>query len=137
MKHFSKLILVVGLLTFTACTTTSRKPDRFAIADTNRDGKLSYNEVSDYYVVQVFTARDTNMDGKITKPEWNREAMSKEDARAFALRDANKDGAVALAEAEAYARKNGVFRASAKEADMNHDGFVSREEARAYFASKE
>lgn len=117
-----------------ACTTT--KPDRFATADANKDGKLSAVEVNDYFVLAVFEGRDTNKDGKITKAEWNPQ-ISKTDSLEFDKRDANKDGAVTSAEASAYAMKKGTYTAAVKEADTNKDGVITREEATAYYGSKE
>jgi hypothetical protein len=40
-------------------------------------------------------------------------------------------------EAMAWARQGGTYAAVVKEADTNKDGGVSRDEAMAYFASKE
>jgi Ca2+-binding EF-hand superfamily protein len=117
-----------------ACATT--KPDRFATADANKDGKLSAHEVNDYFVLEVFEARDKNKDGKITKAEWDSQ-ISKQDSIEFDKRDTNKDGAVTLAEAQAYAFKKGTYTAAVKAADKNKDGVVTREEAKAYYASKE
>ena len=36
----------------------------------------------------------------------------------------------------AHARKAGLYAQVTREADANHDGVVTREEARAYYASK-
>lgn len=119
-----------------ACTTTSKQTDRFALADANKDGKLSAREVNIFFVSGVFSARDENKDGKITKTEWD-PAISKEDAIEFDKRDANGDGAVTLAEAETYSMKKGTYSADVKAADKNKDGVITREEATTYYASKE
>jgi len=97
---------------------------------------LSRAEVNDFFAAEVFAARDTNQDGKISKTEWN-PVMNAKDAATFDAIDTNKDGFVTLAEAQASARKKDTFAADFKKADTNKDGFISREEAKAYYASKE
>lgn len=57
--------------------------------------------------------------------------------KVFRNADANHDGVVTLEEAKAYGRKHGAGNEFFQNADKNHDGSVSREEARAYYASKE
>lgn len=133
----SRLFLAAGALALASCQTTPpAEPDRFALADTNKDGLLSGTEISNYFVANIFTERDTNNDGFITKAEWNPE-MPAAEAKLFAARDTNNDGKISLAEAEAYALKAGTYTGVVKEADTNKDGSISREEAKAYYASKE
>ena len=133
----SSAFLLLPLFALAACQTTPpAQPDRFAMMDSNKDSLLSRDEVNDFYTEELFTGRDTNKDGHITKAEWNPE-ISSEDAKKFAVIDSNKDGKVTLDEAKAYARKKGTYTASFDEADTNKDGSISRTEAVAYFASKE
>ena len=120
-----------------ACQTTpTTQPDRFAQADTNHDGCLSRDEVSDMIVTEIFTARDANKDGKLTKSEWlvpGDESGNK----IFTGADTNHDGVVTLAEAKAYGRKIGVGKNLFEESNKNQDACLDREEVRAYYASKE
>ena len=135
MRSLSLLLPVV--LALASCKTTPPSgPDRFAAADHNGDGRLSREEVSDYFVSGIFAERDRDGDGYISKAEWNPE-MTAAEAKLFKARDLNGDGRVSLAEAQAFARKAGTYDEAFKEADVNRDGFVSREEAVAYYASKE
>jgi hypothetical protein len=137
MQTSRLFLFAAGALALPSCQTTPpAEPDRFALADTNKDGLLSGTEVSNYFVANIFTERDTNNDGFITKAEWNPE-MPAAEAKLFAARDANNDGKISLAEAEAYALKAGTYTGVVKEADTNKDGAISREEAKAYYASKE
>ena len=130
-------VFAVGALFLVSCQTTPPvEPDRFAIADTDKNGLLSGQEVSNYFVANIFTERDTNKDGFITKAEWN-PAMPAAEAKLFDQRDANTDGKVTLAEAEAHALKAGTYTGVVKEADTNKDKAISRDEAKAYYASKE
>jgi hypothetical protein len=138
------LLLVLGTLALASCQTASPdhanqselSPKRFDLADLNHDGSLTHDEVSDYLVTSVFTARDASKDGKMTTAEW---VVSNDagEIKNFKARDLNGDGAVTLAEAKAYARKVGSFEATVKEADTNKDRLVSRAEVAAYYASKE
>jgi EF hand len=120
----------------TSNTTTAPTENRFAKADTNRDGKLSQSEANNYFVSQIFAGGDQNQDGKVTWNEWNVPGSGRSKAR-FDAADTNKDGSVSLAEAQAYGQKKGVFNNDFAAADTNHDGYVKQEEAQAYYASKE
>lgn len=121
-------------LSTTGCQTTA--PDRFSQADTNRDHKLSRDEINTYLVTGVFESRDANHDRSMTKAEW----LVGEDGgqeKIFRDRDANHDGVVTLDEAIAYGRKKGTANQIVREADKDKDGVASREEITAYFGSKE
>lgn len=133
MRHITFLLPAASLL-FTACQTTA--PTQYDKADLNADGKLTYDEASDYLVTSNFTSLDANKDGAVSKAEWNPEGDAAS-AKLFAQRDANRDGVVTLAEALAFAKKKGTYEPVAKEADTDKDGFISRKEATAYTASKE
>jgi len=145
IRHAGSVILflaAVALLTSQANGITpvpqaaaTAKPDGFSQADTNKDGKLSRDEASDYLVIEIFISRDANHDGRMTLKEW----VGGDPTRSadFKKRDANNDGIVTMEEAIAYGRKHGVVNQIMKEADTNHDGFLSREEVKAYYASRE
>lgn len=136
MCHPFVLAASSALLLASCQTTPPAEPDRFSIADSNKDGVLSGTEVSNYFVANIFTERDTNKDGAITKAEWNPD-MPAAEAKLFAARDANHDGQVSLLEAEAHALQAGTYTGVVKEADTSKDNAISREEAKAYYASKE
>ena len=110
-------------------------PDGFSQADTNQDGKLSRDEASDYLVIEIFISRDANHDGRMTLEEW----VGGDPTRSadFKKRDANDDGIVTTQEAIAYGRAHGVVNQIMAEADTNHDGALSRDEVKAYYASRE
>jgi Ca2+-binding EF-hand superfamily protein len=119
-----------------ACTSTAPQPDRFALADTNLDGKLSRKEASDAAVRAVFTNFDTNKDGKLTFAEW-KENDATADEKLFAERDTNRDGQITVAEAQASADRQKVFGSAFKEGDTDGDGLLSRDEAAAFAAKKD
>ncbi len=131
-KTIASTLCLAAVLT--ACQTTP--PNRFDLADKNKDGQLSRDEISDYLVTGLFKSRDANKDGKMTEAEWI--VPGDEGAvKIFRDRDANKDGIVTLDEALAYGRKKGIAKQIVQDADTSKDGTVSREEATAYYASKE
>ena len=135
------LFPVLGLLTAVSCQTTTppvapAAPDRFAEADTDRDGKISRDEMSDYLVVSVFPSLDTSNDGKITLAEANA-AHDPSITKNFRERDTNRDGALTLDEAKTFARHRKSYDTVFLEADTDKDHSLSRAEVTAYYASKE
>jgi hypothetical protein len=110
-------------------------PDGFSQADTNQDGKLSRDEASDYLVIEIFISRDANHDGRMTLEEW----VGGDPTRSadFEKRDADHDGIVTTKEAITYGRAHGEVNQIMQEADTNHDGALSRDEVKAYYASRE
>ena len=139
MNSILTLSIPAALFLFTSCQSTPEQttgPDRFALADGDGNGELTAAELSRYAACSIFSDRDTNHDGRITRVEWN-PAISPQENREFALRDANNDGAVTLTEAGDYAQKKQRFADDVKAADTNKNGTVNRAEAQAYYASKE
>jgi Ca2+-binding EF-hand superfamily protein len=137
-SFLSSTTLALFFLAIIGCQTTSpiKTPGRFDRADTNHDGKLSRDEINTLLVIGVFESRDKNHDGRMTPEEW----LVAEDAgraKIFRARDANHDGVVTMQEALAYGRKKGMANELIVVADTNKDGFLSREEFTAYYASKE
>lgn len=133
--QFTVVLAAIGLLA--ACQTTpTAKSKKFDETDTNHDGRLSREEISDRIVTEVFDGRDPNKNGKLTKAEWDVPGEERRNSL-FRKADANHDGVVTLAEAKAFGRKRGVGNDFYKDADTNHDGYDSLKEARAYYASKE
>ena len=130
-------VLLAAVCLFTACQPAkTAKSKRFDEADTNNNGRLSREEISDKIVTEIFEGRDTNKNGKLTKAEWNVPGEQRRNSL-FLEADINHDGVVTLAEAKAYGRARGMGDDFYKNADTNHDGSVSLKEARAYYASKE
>jgi Ca2+-binding EF-hand superfamily protein len=135
--HLPLTALAALCLTTAGCQTTEqKKPDHFAEADTNRDGKLSLGEVNTYIVTIIFNARDVNHDGKLTLEEWSVEGVEGRE-ELFRDRDANHDGVVTIAEATAHVRKRGMAAELMKSADTDKDGVLTRGEADAYRANAE
>ena len=122
--------LPCAIALFAGCQTTQTQPGttRFDKADTNKDGKLSRAEATDYFVTDLFESRDTNHDKKLTWQEWNVPGADVSKAR-FDSRDTNKDGVISLDEALVAGRKDSYFAKAFVAADTNKDGFVTKQEA--------
>jgi hypothetical protein len=137
MKAIHSIAILAAAGLFAACQTTQNaKPNRFELADVNKDGSLSREEVSDRLVTEVFEGRATKKNGKLTQAEWMRTGDDKWN-HAFSVADTNHDGVVTLEELKAVGRKRGIGSDFFKKADKNKDGLLSHEETRAYYASKE
>jgi len=104
--------------------------DDFALADANHDGKLSRSEADNYLAFVVFTASDSDADGRLTEREWFHEDPAQ--FAAFRSCDANGDGVVTLSEAIAYTHRDRAALALMRHADRNRDGKLNRAELDAY-----
>lgn len=133
--HFRHALLVLVFAAPSAYASPSPAPDRFAQADSNHDGKLSRDEASDYLVIEIFSSRDANHDGRMTVVEWTGGDPGR--IADFKRRDANHDGIVTEKEAIAYGRAHGIANQIMRDADKNHDGYLSRAELKAYYGSRE
>lgn len=132
MKH---TLLLFAACLLAACNSPAPQQDRFALADANKDDKLSRKEASDAVVRGVFKHYDASQDGKLTFAEWQQRDDTA-DAKLFAERDTNRDGHVTMAEALASADRQQVFGSTFKEGDTDGDGLLSRDEAAALTAKK-
>ncbi len=134
-----RLLLAASALATVFISTgcqTSGTPDRFAKADSNKDGKLTSDEASDFIVIGVFESLDSNKDGKLVLSECALET-DKAGVKDFQKRDLNKDGTLTREEAIAYSRKKGIVAKAFPKADKNHDAVLSREEVTSFYGSKE
>jgi hypothetical protein len=134
-------LTIAALLAHVGCSSvgpeTDESKERFNRVDKNRDGRLTIDEIQFSLVEVLFTSRDANKDGKLTKKEWivPSEPVG---AATFRAHDLNGDGVVTFAEALEAAKKQGGMAAEfLKAADTNRDGAVDLREARAYYARTE
>jgi Ca2+-binding EF-hand superfamily protein len=102
--------------------------ERFAEADTNKDGAVTKEEIEAARAAR-FKAADTDGDGKISRAEFDAEADRREKERRdamFARLDDDKDGAVSLEEQSEFRHGERLMRA-----DKDGDGKVTEAEMEA------
>ena len=136
-NHLQLLALAITASVIAACQTTAPPPpNQFKQADMDHDNFLSLDEANGYLVTEIFSARDANKDGKLTREEWGGAGDAAQE-KMLRDRDANKDGIVTIDEALAYGRKKGMARKFMTGADKNKDGKLSQDEVQSYYGSRE
>jgi Ca2+-binding EF-hand superfamily protein len=137
--HIARLALVAPLaLTVITATAMAREPGiprgekTFARLDKDHNGKIELSELQPA-AVRRFMGLDHDADGKVTRGEiedWLRAAMERRLDRIMTRMDADNDSAITRDELEAYVA--GQFG----NADVNADGGVTHDEAKAYHVAK-
>jgi Ca2+-binding EF-hand superfamily protein len=135
-NHLQTLALAITASILAACQTTAPPPNQFAQADENHDKSLSLDEANGYLVTEIFSSRDANKDGKLTREEWGGSGDASQE-KMLRERDTDKDGVVTIDEALAYGRKKGMAKKFMTAADKNKDGQLSQEEVQSYYGSRE
>jgi len=132
------LLLATAIGTLSGCQSMQTEPSdtRYETADSNKDGKLSRAEATDYFVSDLFESRDANRDNNLTWEEWNVPGAGLSKSK-FSSRDTNKDGMISRNEALVAGRKDSGFARAFVAADTDKDGYVTKVEAKSYYASKE
>lgn len=138
IRILSLAVILPLTAAMTANAALSREPGiprgqkTFERLDKNKNGKLELNELQPA-AVRRFMKLDVNADQKVTRGEvedWLRAMMERRLERIMTRMDADDDKAISLGELEAYV--SGQFGA----ADLDTDGGVTRDEARAYHIEK-
>jgi len=107
--------------------------DKFAQVDTNHDGAISRDEAAAApQLASHFDEADTDRDGRVTPAELKNFAKgqrlnNKGSGGAFSKMDSNGDGVITRDEVAANPKLARKFEA----ADMDHDGRVTADEAKA------
>ena len=130
------LLTGAAFVLLTSCATTETDRDLFTMADTNKDGHLSLDEVNKMGLPRLFNRFDLNRDGAVTLEE-TRQVEPGFDEKLFAERDLNKDGKVTYQEYEKVALSKGALNKAFSDVDANHDGIINKAEADAHVAKLE
>jgi Ca2+-binding EF-hand superfamily protein len=104
----------------------------FQRMDADNNGKISLEEVKPK-LAKRFLAIDDNADGTVTSAEidtWLKAKIEKRKVRLLGRLDADKNGAVSRTELDQF------VEAMFNEADVNDDGGVSMDEAKAFKLAK-
>lgn len=122
--------LATGILTIllAACQTT-RQTSAFEDIDTNRDDRLSIDEVETYGFKRMFNRLDTDNDGVITVRDADGNTTN-----VLRQRDLDGDGQVTFEEYAKAGRKLGIVKKFFMAADADGNGWVSRQEQADYLS---
>jgi len=140
MKPSSRLLSLATLLAGFAATggaaaAAGAAEQKLMAADANHDGQLSKTEAQAHpHLAKNFDAIDTNHDGQLSGEElraWHAahpgKGGSAKGGKGFEKLDTNADGKIERSEVANDPKKAAKFDA----ADTNHDGVVTKDEARA------
>ncbi|MCF6312555.1 MAG: EF-hand domain-containing protein [Verrucomicrobiales bacterium] len=97
-------------------------------ADTNKDGKISTDELNEALVTAVFTAADANANGSITFEEWQK-VFPEVTKKKFMDTIPGDNEQFTLVESLAYCKKHKTFDKLMNRIDSNGDGIIDKAEA--------
>jgi len=131
IHHLTPGLLALALA---SCQTIETDRDLFVKCDTDKDGRLSREEVCTMGYPRIFGRFDPDGDGRVTLADV-KTRQPDFDPKLFAERDLNSDGAVTFGEyCKVADRKGGIPELFAK-VDTNGDGYIDKTEAQAHVAS--
>lgn len=125
--HFIPGLMAVALA---ACQTVETDRDLFVKCDTDKDGRLSINEVCTMGYPRLYGRFDPDGDGRVTLADV-KARQPDFDAKLFAERDLNHDGTVTFAEYCQVADYKGTLPELFAKMDTNGDGYLDKTEAQA------
>lgn len=97
-------------------------------ADTNKDGKISTDELNKALVTAIFRAADANGNGSITFEEWQK-VFPEVTKKKFLDTIPGDSDKFTLEESLAYCKKHKTFDKLVNRIDSNGDGIIDKEEA--------
>ena len=120
-----------GIATFFVVLTAScSSPTEASLADLDKDGKLTTEEVEDHLVEVIFKKEDLNKDGRVTTNEWTK-VNPDSPVSLFKKRDTNRDGVVEMGEFHRYVDSSKLMDEFLDELDRDDDNLLSPTEIKA------
>ncbi|QQL43682.1 EF-hand domain-containing protein [Sulfuriroseicoccus oceanibius] len=128
MKYLVTLATASLALSLASC----EKRDGFALADTDGNQSISYQEFDRFMLEAIYSSVDVDGDSKVTLEEY---LASGSDAtkEGFKKVDANGDGVITPEEAKAFWESQQTMKSLFKKIDTNGDGQLSQEEVKTFF----
>jgi hypothetical protein len=136
LKHI--VAVIVFAVSATGCATQSANPNSSLVArvDQSKDGRISKEEFVNWNIARMFKLYDGGGKGYVTIQDWQRLQGTSKDAQYKRL-DANHDGKVTLAEAQANPKVRALLGGNFADIDTNHDGWIDHKEAAAYLLKRQ
>ena len=138
MKLRSGFLLPLLAVAVTGCATTAPKTvplgQRFKMADTDGDGRVTRAEFTDFLIEDAFLRYDRNHDGFVTEEEY---VAGGGTAANFRKINTSGTGKATLAEARASKVIRDTMAVPFDEADVSRNGAVTLEEYQAYIARRD
>jgi Ca2+-binding EF-hand superfamily protein len=136
MKPHALHLAALNAALLSSCASLESDRDLFLQADTNKDGRISLDEVNKAGLPRLFNRFDLNRDGAVTLTEARQVEPGFEE-KLFSERDLNEDGKVTYAEYEKIALSKGGLKKQFATVDTDSNGFIDKAEAEAHVASLE
>jgi hypothetical protein len=134
MKLTSAL-LALGAVGLGGCRSDMTS-GRFEKADRDNNGLVTQAEAGLYVADDLFEGLDNDKNKRISSAEWNA-GGNHLTVQSFRKADQNGDGTLTEDELKQAAMRSKQMNEFISKADLNHDGGVSKQEALAFYASKE
>jgi Ca2+-binding EF-hand superfamily protein len=136
MKHLAAILVCHLLLTGCSFLSPAKQNDLVTRVNQSPSGRISKEEFVDWNIKRMFKLYDRGGKGYVTLQDWHALEGTSRDSR-FKMVDANHDGKVTLAEAQANPKVRALLGNTFPDIDTNHDGFIDRHEAAAYVAKRQ
>ena len=126
IRHIPQHALILSAFLLGSCR---EKENLFATLDTNRDRKISQSELEAAVTDGLFKTYDADHDAMITTAEWRR-LDPDGDPVFMKQRDSNGDGRITRPEALACIHRRGFCREILLQTDRNNNNMIDPAEAR-------
>tara|TARA_R110002096_G_scaffold39182_19_gene107443 strand:- start:93 stop:587 length:495 start_codon:yes stop_codon:yes gene_type:complete len=117
--------VILGISFVSGCVTTG---PNLGATDSDKDGQLDVAELEAALTRSVFDIGDSNKDGKLSKEEVRKAAPERPDSK-FALNDKDKSGYLSYGEVVQFVDEEGSFDKILEKIDLNGDSIIDPKEA--------
>ena len=128
MKRKKILITSCAALAGATALLASSCSSAMKQADTNKDGKISTDELNEALVRAVFGAADANGNGSVTYEEWQK-VFPEVTKKKFLDAVPSDSEQITLEESLAYCKKHKTFDKLLNRIDSNGNGIIDKAEA--------